>query len=177
VDDNTALGISTKIFYYSLLEGVSSTTVGFDIGFLTSLTEDLTLGIVIQDINSKYKWDTSSLYGQQGNTTIEKFPLRRKVGLAYASKTFAAIATGEFEWIGSVLLARFGLEKELSEGIAVRGGVDQISFKGEIDAKPSLGFSLQTPIALWNPSVHYAYVFEPYSPGGIHILSIKLSFE
>lgn len=177
VDDNTALGISTKIFYYSLFEGVSSTTVGFDIGFLTSLTEDLTLGVVIQDINSKYKWDTSSLYGQQGNTTIEKFPLRRKIGLAYASRPFAAIATGEFEWIGSVLLARFGLEKELSEGIAVRGGVDQISFNGEIDAKPSLGFSLQTPIALWNPSVHYAYVFEPYSPGGIHILSIKLSFE
>jgi hypothetical protein len=177
VDDNTALGISTKIFYYSLFEGVASTTVGFDIGFLTSITEDLTLGIVIQDINSKYKWDTSSLYGQSGNTTIEKFPLRRKIGLAYSAKPFEAIVTGEVEWIGSLVLARLGLEKELLEGVAVRGGVDQISFKGDIDSKPSLGFSLQTPIALWKPSVHYAYVIEPYAPGGIHVLSIKLNFE
>lgn len=177
VGDNTALGISAKIFYYSLFEGVSSTTVGLDLGFVTLLTEGLTLALAIQDINSKYKWDTSSLYGQSGNTSIEKFPLRRKVALAYSLQSLNAVATAEAEWAGSVFLSRFGVEKELVEGIAVRGGLDQISLNGEIDSKPSLGFSIQTPIATWQPSIHYAYVVEPYSPGGIHILSITLRFE
>lgn len=177
VDDRIALGISAKIFYYSLFEDVKSTTVGFDIGFLYSMTEEWTVGLVLQDINSKYKWDTSQLYGRDGNTTIERFPLRKRIAVSYSPQFLSATVSTELELIGSTLLNRFGVEAPLYEGFAVRGGIDQIAFEGNINAKPSFGFSLQTPIEFWRPAVHYAYVIEPYSSGGLHFITIKLTFE
>ncbi|MEK6754512.1 MAG: hypothetical protein AABZ02_00005, partial [Bacteroidota bacterium] len=84
VADKVAVGVSAKIFYYSLFEGVASTTVGFDLGLVYTLDDQWTVGLVIHDINSKYKWDTSQLYGREGNTTVDRFPLRRKIGVAYS---------------------------------------------------------------------------------------------
>jgi hypothetical protein len=36
---------------------------------------------------------------------------------------------------------------------------------------------VEPPIAGLNPTLHYAYVFEAYSPGGIHLISVSLNFE
>jgi hypothetical protein len=73
-----SLGIALKIYYYRLYENVSSTDLGIDAGGIARLSDNLTLGIVVQDIGSKYKWDTSSLYGDQGNSTTEPFPFSGK---------------------------------------------------------------------------------------------------
>lgn len=177
LNEHVAIGLTTKVFYYSLFEGVKSTTTGFDIGAVYSLDDEWTLGAVIQDINSKYKWDTSNLYGRDGNSTIERFPLRRKLAASYAPKFFQARISAELEFISSITLARIGAEIPLYEGITVRGGVDQISFAGDISSKPSLGFSFQTPLNTWKPTLHYTYVIEPYSTGGIHLFSLSLNFE
>lgn len=172
-----AIGLSAKILYYSLFEGVKSTTVGFDLGMLYVLNEEWSLGLVVGDINSKYKWDTSTLYGQDGNTTIEHFPLRRRLAIGYAPSFFRSTLSGEVEWIGSTWLSRVGVEIPLHDNLTVRGGIDQIAFDGSINAKPSLGFSLQGPLGSWKPVLTYGYVIEPYSPGGIHMLSLKVGFE
>ncbi|MBI3789118.1 MAG: hypothetical protein HY276_12790 [Ignavibacteriales bacterium] len=177
LNEQAAIGLTTKVFYYSLFEGVKSTTTGFDIGFVYSLDDEWTVGAVIQDINSKYKWDTSSLYGREGNSTTERFPLRRKLAVSYAPKFFQSRISGELEFISSVMLARIGAEIPIYEGITVRGGVDQISFAGDVTSKPSLGFSFQTPLSTWKPTLHYTYVIEPYSTGGIHLFSLSLNFE
>ncbi len=177
VADKVAVGVSAKIFYYSLFEGVASTTVGFDLGLVYTLDDQWTVGLVIHDINSKYKWDTSQLYGREGNTTIDRFPLRRKIGLAYSPGFLNATLAGELEWIGSAWLTRIGTEIHLHEQFSIRGGVDQVSFAGDITAKPSFGFSLRAPIELLKPVLHYSYVIEPYSPGGIHMLSLNLNFQ
>jgi hypothetical protein len=172
-----AIGVSAKILYYSLFEGVKSTTVGFDLGILYELNEEWALGLIVGDINSKYKWDTSTLYGQDGNTTIEHFPLRRRLAICYAPTYFQSRFSGEIEWIGSTWLSRAGVEIPLHDNLALRGGIDQIAFDGSINAKPSLGFSLQGPVASWKPILTYGYIFEPYSPGGIHMLSLTVGFE
>lgn len=177
MQEDFAVGVSAKILYYSLFEGVKSTTVGFDVGLMYQLNEEWTVGLVVGDINSKYKWDTSQLYGHDGTTTIERFPLRRKLALCYVPDFARGRVTGEIEWIGSTLLSRFGTEIALHDNLAIRGGIDQIAFQGKINAKPSIGFSLQTPLGSWNPVIHYGYVLEPYSPGGIHMLSLTVSFE
>jgi hypothetical protein len=177
VSDATALGISTKIFYHSLFKDVSSTTVGFDLGFITSITQELRLALVVQDINSKYKWDTSTIYGRDGNTTIEKFPLRRKGSITYLSAAYNGSISAELEWISSFFLSRVGIEKEIVDGISVRGGLDQITFDGSIHSRPSFGFSIQTPFEHWKPAIQYAYVHEPYAPSGIHFFSVRLHFE
>jgi hypothetical protein len=172
-----AIGVSAKILYYSLFEGVKSTTVGFDLGMLYVLNEEWSLGLVVGDINSKYKWDTSTLYGQDGNTSIEHFPLRRRLSFGYSPAFSKSRLSGELEWIGSTWLSRAGLEIPLHDNLTIRGGIDQIAFDGTVNSKPSVGFSLQGPVASWKPVLTYGYIFEPYSPGGIHMLSLKLGFE
>jgi hypothetical protein len=175
--DHLAVGVSAKILYYSLFESVKSTTVGFDLGLVYILGEEWTLGVVLSDLNSKYKWDTSQLYGTAGTTTIDHFPLRRELAVSYAPGFVHGVISGELEWVGSTWQSRFGAELYLHERFAVRGGIDRISFNGAISARPSLGFSVQPPIAGLNPTLHYAYVFEPYSPSGIHLISLNLTFE
>lgn len=172
-----AVGVSAKIFYYSLFAGVKSTTVGFDLGVLYLPIEQLSIGIVVADINSKYKWDTSQLYGADGNTTIDHFPLRRKIALCYSPSWFEGRMSGEVEWVGTVLISRIGAEIPLHESFTVRGGIDQIDFAGKISAKPSVGFSLRTAVHSWQPSLDYGYIIEPYASGGIHVLSVRVSFQ
>jgi len=172
-----AIGVSAKILYYSLFEGVKSTTVGFDLGLLYIPFEEWAVGVVVGDINSKYKWDTSQLYGNEGNTTIDRFPLRRKIALCYSPGFVKGRVSGEVEWIGSVVVSRIGTEITLHDNFAVRGGIDQIDFGGKINAKPSIGFSLHTVVGSLKPTIDYGYVVEPYGSGGIHMLSLTVSFE
>lgn len=172
-----AVGVSAKILYYSLFEGVKSTTVGFDLGILYIPATEWSVGLVVADINSKYKWDTSQLYGAEGNTTIDRFPLRRKIAVCYSPGFLKGRIAGEVEWIGSVLVSRIGTEIALHENVALRGGIDQIDFGGKINAKPSIGFSVQAAVGSWMPTVDYGYILEPYASGGIHMLSVRVSFE
>ncbi|RPI01393.1 MAG: PorV/PorQ family protein [Ignavibacteriae bacterium] len=172
-----SLGVSVKVLYYSLYESVKSTTAGVDVGALYLLSQEWTLGAVVQDITAKYKWDTSKLYGQFGNTTAEYFPLRKRAGITWMPKEYPVMLTGEVEAIGSAVFLRAGSELKISEGVYVRGGLDQIAVNNDVPAKPALGLSVQTKVGTWTPSFQYAYVFEPYSPSGLHILSIVLRFQ
>jgi hypothetical protein len=172
-----AIGVSAKILYYSLFEGVKSTTVGFDLGVLYIPSDEWSVGVVVADINSKYKWDTSQLYGSEGNTTVDRFPLRRKIAVCYSPGFLKGRLAGELEWIGTVLVSRIGTEIALHENVALRGGIDQIDFGGKINAKPSIGFSVQAAVGSWKPTVDYGYILEPYASGGIHMVSLRVGFE
>lgn len=169
-----SFGINVKILYYSLFEGIKSTTAAVDIGVIYRLSQDITVGAAIQDINAKYKWETTSLYGINGNSTAEKFPLRKRIGISWIPVDYSFIFSGEFEVIGSASFARIGSEIEVFENIHIRGGVDQIALNADLPAKPALGISAQTKLSTWTPAFQYTYVFEPYSPSGIHILSFSL---
>ncbi|MFH0989793.1 MAG: hypothetical protein V1799_07240 [bacterium] len=174
---SASLGLTTKILYYSLFEKVASTTVGFDIGLQYALNNEVTAAFVLQDLNSKYKWDTTPIYGRDGNTTIERFPLRRKMGISYSPHFANAVGSAEVEWIGTNSLVRIGFEASLHETFSLYCGIDQISFARSLDAKPAAGFSFLLPVEFWKPKLHYAYVIEPYAQSGIHLLSLSLTIE
>ena len=173
---NFSFGVTAKILYYSLFEGIKSTTAAIDVGAVYLLSQEFTLGAVVQDIGAKYKWDTSQLYGELGNSSSDYFPLRKRIGLSWIPKIYPIIVSGEVESIGSALYVRAGSEIEVYDGVHIRGGIDQIAMNADLPAKPSLGISVQTKVANWTPSFDYTYVFEPYSPNGIHILSLALRF-
>jgi len=175
--DDFSVGVSAKILYFSLFRDVKSTTVGFDIGCLYFPSREWAIALVLGDLNSKYKWDTSKLYGRDGTTTIDRFPLRRKVAASYAPEFLNGHVSTELEWVGSILLARFGTEIALHENFGLSAGVDQVDFKRRIDPRPTFGFSLKTAWSSWNPALHYGYVLEPYSGGGIHLVSLTLGIE
>jgi hypothetical protein len=172
-----AIGITAKILYFKLYEGVKSTTAAVDFGAIYLLSQEIALGAVVQDINAKYKWDTTPLYGVLGNSSVDRFPLRKRIGASWTPESYSFVLSSEFEAIGSATFIRMGSEIEIYEGIHILGGIDQIALNNDIPAKPALGFSFQASMSNWTPSFQYAFVFEPYSPSGIHILSLSLRFK
>jgi hypothetical protein len=177
VSQYVSLGVGMKIYYYRLFEKVSSTILGVDIGTLVRLTERLTLGIAVQDINSKYKWDTSDLYGEQGNSTTEKFPLLRKIGASYSLSDYRGIISLELENSNSnTNIIRLGGEIDLSGQISLRAGIDHWDVKRPEQASPTFGFSVRTSIDDFTPALNYAYVVEPYGLFTIHIISLSTRF-
>jgi hypothetical protein len=174
---NISFGVTAKVLYYNLYSNVKSTTFGMDFGVLYSISSEFNLGIVMQDVLSKYKWDTSKLYGESGSSYVDNFPSRKRLGISYTSRELGLIASFEVELIGSARYARLGTELELFSGLQIRGGIDQISFARDVSSKPSVGFSVQTQVSSWNPRIDYAFVFEPYISAGMHYLTLSLSFQ
>ncbi len=172
-----SLGISFKIYYYRLYENVSTTDLGIDAGGIARLTNNLTLGIVVQDIGSKYKWDTSNLYGDQGFSTVEPFPLLRKIGLAYAFNDNTGLISFDFENSNkNTNILRLGGEVSLSEMFTVRAGLDHWDIQDAAQAAPTFGFTVRTSSAELTPVINYAYVIEPYGLFGMHIISLSTRF-
>lgn len=177
VDQRVSIGISTKILYYHLYTDINSTTVGFDVGMAAIVTEELTLGMSLQDIGSKYKWNTTGLYGVNGNATTDRFPLRKKIGIAYASSSFPLQTSIESEHVSGVFLFRMGAAFQLIPEFVLRAGVDHISLSDNLLPKPAFGFTTTTAIGALTTFLSYTYVIEPYSPGGFHLLALGVEFR
>lgn len=175
VEERVSIGVTVKLLYSKLFESVKSTTVGFDVGLCARLTDQLTVGAAVLDLNSKYKWDTKQIYFENGRTTEDKFPSLRRIGLSYAFSGADAFVSAEFENSSQgTNLFRFGAEYGVTANIAVRGGVDRLELgDNATGAKPSLGFTVTQPLDGWTPSVHYSYVIESYAPHGMHIITLS----
>ncbi len=174
-----SIGINIKLYYHHIYTDVSTTTVGIDAGLLVPINEDLTVGATVRDINSQYKWDTSELYGQSGNTTIDNFPLLYTLGSAYRlPDSLGLIALDVQATNQKTLMARIGAEVPLIPELTLRAGLDRIDLKEKGSGiQPTFGFTLtQNIFEGWTPSLHYAYVIEPFASSGMHIiaLSVKL---
>ena len=173
-----AIGLNIKLLYYQLYTDVSSTTVGIDAGALVPIGNRVTVSATVKDISSKYKWDTSNLYGQQGKTSEDKFPLLYTVGAAYRLPDSLGWVAAEIELSDQkTFIGRFGLEVPLVPELTVRGGIDRIDLKENGNGiRPSLGFSAGKQLDGWTPTVNYAYVFEPFAPTGMHLVSVSVRF-
>lgn len=172
------LGLSTKIYYYSLFKDLSSTGLGFDVGALYSLSSNIAIGAVVKDLNAKYRWDTSPLYDTQGNTTTEKFPVRKAIGIAYALDDRSGVLSVEYETSNrSTNMIRMGAEYTLNEHLTVRSGIDGWDLNEAQQAHPSFGFTVRTDVTDWKPSFTYAYVVEPYNVFAMHILALSIRLQ
>jgi hypothetical protein len=173
-----SLGITFKFYYYKLYEGLNSSGVGFDIGALYLLSPDLSLSFMVSDINSKYQWDSSVLYGQDGIITKDNFPLLKKIGVAYQLKDPKLIISVEFENSNAgTNILRGGIEYNIYPNLFVRTGLDQVNISNfDYPAKPSFGFSYFYLLNSIKFGIDYAFVIEPYSASDEHIIGINVNF-
>lgn len=173
-----AIGIAFKFYYYSLYEDVSSVAFGFDVGALYSFNDNLTMSLMLSDVNAKYKWDTSDIYGSNGLTTTDRFPILKKIGLSYKFDDQKIIAAVELENSNAQTnYLRFGAEYNIFEGLFVRGGIDKFDLNNsDFPVRPSLGFSYFYTMSSFILGVDYAFVSEPYSSSDQHILGININF-
>jgi hypothetical protein len=176
IDPHVSLGVAVKLYYSKLFEEIKSTTVGFDVGAYVQATDQLAIGAIMQDINSKYKWDTKSLYGAEGGkTTEDKFPTLKRIAVSYTLPSKCGVVSVEFESssMGTNIL-RCGAEYSIVENFTLRSGLDRLDFSDQATgAKPTFGFTLKNSFNGWTPAVTYAYVFESFAPRGMHIITLS----
>jgi hypothetical protein len=174
-----SLGISLKILYARLYTDMTSTTAGVDIGFYMPISPMWSIGATARDIGSRYKWDTSTLYGQDaGRTSSDAFPRLYTVGTAYQLFDGTALVSADIQFSDqSTTFIRCGVEYSVIPELTLHGGIDRIDLHQTGNGiRPAAGFSLQRSLANWSPALDYAYVIEPFAPRGIHMISISARF-
>jgi len=173
-----SIGISVKFYYYKLYEKITSSGLGIDLGALYKINNNWNVSLMISDLNSKYEWDTSPIYDQQGLTTTDNFPLLKKIGVSYNNLELKLITAIEFENSNAgTNIIRLGAEYNIYEGLFLRCGVDQFNLNNiEAAFKPSLGFSYAKSFGEFILSVDYAFMIEQYSSSDRHIIGVNINF-
>lgn len=177
MEESFAVGITAKIHYYRLTSDMSSTTAGFDVGMVWLATAELAVGAILQDIGSKYRWDSMQRYGAQGNVTTDYFPVRKRVGIGYRPAGLPLTAAAEGEWVTEMFMVRIGAAFAPLESFAVRTGIDQIGISHVLSPRPSFGFGVRTSAGSWQSHLSYAIVLEPHGPHSMHMVTIGLEFR
>jgi len=177
ISEKISIGLNIKFYYYKLYEEINTNSLGFDIGALYRLNENFNISLVISDINSKYKWDTASIYEQNGITTEDKFPNLRKIGVSYRNKKIGILGAIEFENSSAQTnILRAGVEYNIYDQFFIRGGVDQFNLDNlDWPVVPSLGFSYFKAFTGFVVGVEYAYQYEQYT-GGRNIVGVNFNF-
>jgi hypothetical protein len=173
-----AAGLNVKFYHYKLYEDISSNGLGFDVGMIYSFSDNFSCSFVITDINGKYRWDSTPIYEQEGTTTENKFPVGKKIGVAYRYPEWKILATAEvmFDNMESRIL-RAGIEYNLVDKLFLRGGIDNLSLNNPDEIiRPALGFSYFRDFASVTTGIDYAFVVEPYSSSDRHIVGINIRF-
>jgi hypothetical protein len=179
VHERVSLGVTVKLYHSKLFNEVKSTTVGFDVGACILILDNLTAGIAVQDIGSKYIWDTKKIYPDPyGTTTTDHFPNLRRIGLAYSIPKLYSLITAEFENSSEgTNILRGGVEVNPMEYLSLRCGIDRIDFSDEATgAKPSFGFAIKKKIGEYIPNLSYAFIAEPFAPHSYHMLTLTVIF-
>jgi hypothetical protein len=176
--DKLSIGVSIKFYYYKLYEEISTNSVGIDIGALYRINDMWNLSLMVADINSKYKWDTSPVYEEQGSNIEDKFPVLKKIGLSYRNQQFGLFVSAEVENSNAETnILRLGAEYNLFENLFIRGGIDQFNISNsDFPAKPALGFSYFKEFGTVIFGVDYAFMIEQYSPYDRHIVGLSVNF-
>lgn len=176
--DKLAIGIAFKFYYYSLYEDLSTSSLGFDIGAIYSFNSNLTFSVMISDLNSKYEWDTSDLFGSDGRVTEDKFPILKKIGVSYKFDDPKIIAAVEFESSNAETnYLRFGGEYNIFNGLFLRAGIDRINLSNsDTPIRPAFGFTYLTQLDSIMIGFDYAFMYEPYAAYDQHIIGVNFNF-
>ena len=176
--EKLSIGIAIKFYYYKLYKNISATSVGLDFGALYRISDHWNLSLMISDINSKYKWDSTPLYGQDGTNTDENFPILKKIGLSYIEKNIGLIIAAEYENSnGETNILRGGIEYNIIDKLFIRAGADQFNLSNsDFPVKPSFGFSYFKNFDNIIIGIDYAFMVEQYSSQDRHIVGVSVNF-
>lgn len=174
-----SIGIAVKFYYYSLYEDVTSTALGLDIGAIYRINKNWNVAVSVSDINAKYKWDTSGLYGtNRGVNSENKFPVLKKLGVRYFNPEYKLLVAGEFENSNAqTSIIRAGVEYNIYDQLYLRAGLDQWNLKNsDFLPKPAAGFSYFKILGSLLVGVDYAFMIEQYSSSDRHIVGVSVNF-
>jgi hypothetical protein len=167
VSEKVSLGIAFKFYWSRLFEGVTATSLGFDGGVLYKASDRLNFALTIKDINSKYQWSTTDLYGQYGNNTVDKFPRLHTFGISYLLPNNLGLIAADYEVSNKKSqILRMGYEISPVKDISFRAGFDRLDFISKDkfgNSSVMFGVGYQKEVKSYVLGLNYSFVMEPYS--------------
>ncbi len=129
-------------------------------------------------MNSKYSWNTTNLYGQNGTTTQNKFPVLYTIGASYKlPKTWGLVSVDFQSAVGTVNqngvdytpksnIVRMGLEINPVKDLKLRAGFDKFDFSANDkfgNANLNFGLGYQKALKSYIVGLDYSFVMEAYT--------------
>lgn len=161
-----AFGLAIRYFHQKLA-GVSANTVGLGFGGIYKKEKRFSLGVSVQNLISKYSWDTKDLWAR-GTTTTDTIPVNYRMGISY--------------WLlRGRLLTALDLEKNLKQSMKYHIGADFMIYRdfhlrlGYNNDRFTFGGGLSYKYKNFRFSFNYAYLPEKVAtqPAKIYALEIK----
>jgi hypothetical protein len=190
IDSSIAFGASLR-YLQEKLDNLDVFTIGVDVGFLFRYRQLISLGGVVQNLGSTYRWDTNAYWGE-GTTYEERFPVLFKFGLAgslldgrvipavdleKSDKTRTLFRVGAEYWFTRKVIQL--VEDEYEEGrfnevemykrwAGLRIGIDRGS--------PTFGGSLAYLRGNLSATIEYAYLIGQHGTSDGHLFTLKMGF-
>jgi len=166
--NRVGIGFSAKVLYTRLPKvkednsALSTRGMGLDFGVMVHPVDRLFLGAVLQDVRSKYSWNTEHVW-ERGTTTVDNFPKILRLGGSYVfGKNFLISMESHYNFEQGW---RFYSGAEYSYQNRLVG---RVGFKAD-----HLTFGLGINLKIWrlNSQVAYAYDANPVLPWGDQFVS------
>lgn len=198
LSDQLSIGVGFKLYYAKLFEEITTSSFAIDLGGIYRANKYLAIGITFKDLGAKYEWQTTSIYGANGNSTEDKFPKMLEISGTYLlPKNYGIISLGLVQYFNpeneiftatetstessNNSVIRFGIETNIISQVRLRAGLDRIDFTADDIAgnlKPSLGFGLDKSFSKSiNLGVDYSVQLEPFSHDLIQNIGIVFKFK
>lgn len=167
VSEKIAIGLGFKFYFSKLFEKVKTTSIGFDGGAIYKANDKLTFGVAVKDIKARYEWNTNEIYGANGTTTKDKFPVLYTLGVSYLlPKNYGVVALDYQTSNKRSNQIKMGIEITPVKDINFRAGFDRFDWN-EPDkfgnSRFMFGLGYQKPTKNFILGFNYSFVMEAYS--------------
>lgn len=157
INPSLALGGSFK-FIRTGLDTDSATGFGFDGGILFRATNEISVGVMVQDIGTDLRWNDGFTEG---------VPLTLKLGAAMKILNYGLIAADVHKTLRNSPEFHFGGEVYIADSFPIRMGFDGQQISG--------GAGLIFPLADHTLKLNYGYSNDRLVNDGVHRVSVVLS--
>ena len=170
-------GVNLKILK-SEIDTYSASGIGIDIGFLCRISSKHQFAFLVNNLHSKYTWDTVNLYE-------EKFPKILSLGgSSEMSKSILYLYRIDYSLDSNILLYKFGIEIDILSARNIQIENDAPAFfrlglnskHGSFSPHPSFGFGYNIPMKnKLNLGIDYAIDLGMVDEGISHLFTLTFS--
>jgi hypothetical protein len=201
VGSRAAIGIAFRFFRSQLLPELDANSIGIQVGANVEVRDNLFVAASVDNILSRYEWDSSNIAGSSGRKSTDNFPLKIRAGVGYRLLDNRLILLGEYESrfervdapVASVDIVggtpiqsisyeeltlhefgfRFGAEYRIIDMLLVRAGFDRVADGGAGEMIPTAGFTLEYAVGELGTQFDYTFGKESYGVGFFHLIGIR----
>jgi hypothetical protein len=176
--ERLSIGLSIKILLMYINDGTEefdyrANGVGFDLGVLFRISDNLHFGAQIKDLKSKLKANTSKIF-EQGGTTIDYFPGINKLGLFYQTPMEWIRMAYDFEWSDKdAYRNHLGVEALARKNLTLRMGYNYHASNQTLTFGAGMDFQFMNKLDTF---IDYAFLPSIVDEGSSHIFSWQIMF-